>query len=218
MGDLVRLDLKKQLRHLYRAPADRVVEVDVPEMQFAMIDGEIEQGMSPGDSPHFADSIGALFSLSYALKLVSKHRPVDPIDYAVMPLEGLWTTPSGGADYATSDEWAYTLMMMQPDHITHEMFDEAVDTARKKRAKEGHPTAALERVRLERFAEGLCVQTMHTGPYLQEARSLERMGAYVQTQGYVFHGPHHEIYLSDWRTAKPENLRTILRHAVRPAD
>ncbi|MBN1321113.1 MAG: GyrI-like domain-containing protein [Thermoleophilia bacterium] len=216
MADLVKLDLKKQLKHLYLPSAKEVVEVDVPEMQFAMIQGEIEKGVSPGDSPHFAGSIGALFGLSYTLKFVSKRRPVDPIDYTVMALEGLWTTPGGGADYATSDEWSYTLMIMQPDHITEEMFVEAREKLRAKRAKEGHPTVAVERARLERFKEGRCVQIMHLGPYLDEARTLEKMGAYVQARGYEFHGPHHEIYLGDPRTAKPENLKTVLRHAVRP--
>lgn len=217
MADLVKLDLKKQLKHLYLPSAKEVVLVDVPEMQFVMIDGQIEKGVAPGDSPHFAGSIGALFALSYTLKFVSKLRPVDPVDYTVMALEGLWTTPSGGADYASSDEWSYTLMMMQPDHITEEMFAEALDKLRAKRAKDGHPTAALERVRLERFAEGLCIQIMHIGPYLDEPRTLQKMAAYAQMHGYVFRGPHHEIYLGDPLKAKPENLKTVLRHAVAKA-
>lgn len=217
MGDVTKLDLKKQLKHLYLPSAKEVVEVDVPEMQFVMIDGEIEEGATPGDSPAFAEALGALYGTSYGLKFLSRLRPVDPIDYTVMALEGLWTTPGGGADYASSAEWQWTLMMMQPDHITQEMFAEVLAQARKKRAKEGQPTAALERLRLERFREGLCVQIMHLGPYADEPRSLERMGAYAAAHGYTFVGRHHEIYLGDPRTAKPENLKTVLRHAVAPA-
>mgnify|MGYP001054903215 CR=1 FL=1 len=217
MGDLVKLDLKKQLKHLYLPSAKEVVEVDVPEMQFVMVDGEIEKGLSPGDSPDFAEVLGAMFNISYTLKFVSKLRPVDPIDYTVMALEGLWTTPGGGVDYASSDEWQWTLMMMQPDHITGEMFAEALEQARRKRAKDGLPLAVLDRLRLERFKEGLCVQIMHLGPYMDEPRSLEKMGAYAASRGYTFVGRHHEIYLGDPRTAKPENLKTVLRHAVAPA-
>lgn len=214
MADLVKLDLKERLKHLYRPSAKEVSEVDVPEMQFAMIDGCIEPGMAPADSPDFAGSIGALFGISYTLKFVCKKHPENPIDYPVMALEGLWTTPSGGADYATSDEWHFTLMIMQPDHITGEMFAEALESLMQKRAKDGHPTTALERLRLERFAEGRCVQIMHVGPYIDEPRSLERLAAYAAARGYEFVGRHHEIYLGDPLRAKPQNLRTVLRHAV----
>ena len=84
MADVVKLDLKKQLKHLYIPSAKAPVLVDVPEMQFAMVDGRIEAGHMPGESPGFAGAIGALFGISYTLKFVSKKRPVDPIDYTVM--------------------------------------------------------------------------------------------------------------------------------------
>jgi hypothetical protein len=220
VADPVKLDLKKQLKHLYLPSAKEVVVVDVPEMQFAMIDGQIEPGLLPGDSAEFASAIGVLFGLSYTLKFVSKLRPVDPIDYTVMALEGLWTTPEGGVDYATSDEWLWTLMMMQPDHITQEMFSEALERLRDKLAKKGSDggdPALFDRVRLERFTEGLCIQTMHLGPYLDEPRTLEKMTVFAGVNGYEFYGRHHEIYLGDPRTAKPENLRTVLRHPVKKA-
>jgi len=216
MGGLVKLDLKKQLKHLYLPSAKEVVLVDVPEMQFALIDGRIEPGLSPGESPDFAEAIGALYGFSYTLKFMSKQHLERSIDYAVMALEGLWTTPGGGADYLSSKEWAWTLMMMQPDHITGEMFAEAQEKLKKKRAKEGQSTEVLGRVRLERFAEGLCVQIMHVGPYSDEPRTLEKMAAFAETHGYALRGRHHEIYLGDPRAAKPENLKTVLRHAVVP--
>ncbi len=134
-----------------------------------------------------------------------------------MALEGLWTTPAGGADYAASDQWLWTLMMMQPDHITGDMYAEAVEQLRAKRAKEGADTQPLDRLRLERFDEGLCVQVMHVGPYADEPATLMRMGEFADQNGYQFHGRHHEIYLGDPRTAKPENLKTVLRHQVVPA-
>jgi hypothetical protein len=217
MGDAVKLDLKKQLKHLYLPSAKAPVLVEVPAMQFALVDGHIEAGHMPGDSPAFAAAIGALFGVSYTLKFVSKKRPENPVDYTVMALEGLWTTPAGGEDYADSNEWMYTLMMMQPDHITSEMFGEAREQLRKKRAKDGHPTDVIETVRLERFREGLCVQMMHLGPYLEEPKTLQRMAVFADANGLVFRGRHHEIYLGDPRAAKPENLRTVLRHAVERA-
>jgi hypothetical protein len=221
MSDLVKLDLKKQLKHLYLPSAKEITVVDVPEMQFAMIDGRIEPGLLPGDSAEFASAIGVLFGVSYTLKFVSKKRPVDPVDYTVMALEGLWTTPQGGADYAASDQWLWTLMIMQPDHITQEMFAEALQQLRDRLAKKGSDggdPALYDRVRLERFTEGLCIQTLHLGPYLDEPHTLERMGVFADANGYVFHGRHHEIYLGDPRAAQPEKLRTVLRHPVVKVD
>lgn len=220
MADLVKLDLKKQFKHLYQPPAGKVAVVDVPELQFALIDGQIEPHMSPGDSPQFSAAVGALFGLSYTLKFMSKKRLIDPIDYSVMALEGLWTTPQGGADYAETKEWLWTLMMMQPAHITPEMFTEALVALKSKLAKQGKDggdPAVFERMRLERFTEGLCVQAMHVGPYLDEPRTLEKMKVFAAANGYGFHGRHHEIYMGDPRTARPENLRTVLRHPVTKA-
>lgn len=218
MPETAKLDLKKQLKHLYLPSAKAPVLVNVPEMQFLMVDGVIEAGVLPGDSPGFAEALGALYGLSYTLKFVSKKHPVNPIDYAVMALEGLWTTPSGGEDYANHNQWLYTLMMMQPNHITPEMFEEARTQLAKKRSKEGHSTEVLDAVRFERFAEGLSVQMMHVGPYIDEPRTLEVMAAFATAQGYVFHGRHHEIYLGNPRTAKPENLKTVLRHPVKRSE
>ena len=211
-----KLDLKKQYKHLYQPSAKECVLVQVPELQFVMIDGRIEPGLMPGDSPDFATAIGGLYGASYTLKFMSKKRAENPIDYGVMALEGLWTTPGGGADYASSDQWEWTLMMMQPDHITPEMFSEALQQLSKRYAKDSKDPAVFGRLRLERFEEGLCVQIMHIGPYADEPATLMRMGEFAGRNGYAFAGRHHEIYLGDPRTAKPENLKTVLRHAVVP--
>jgi hypothetical protein len=72
-------------------------------------------------------------------------------------------------------------------------------------------------MRFERFQEGLCIQIMHIGPYSEEPRTLEKMDAFAAEHGYRFRGRHHEIYLGDPRRAKPEKLKTVLRHAVEKA-
>jgi hypothetical protein len=217
-GDVAaKLDLKKQLRDLYRPSARECALVQVPEMQFVMIDGRVEPGLMPGESPGFTAAVGALYGASYTLKFMSKKRAENPIDYTVMALEGLWTTPGGGADYATSDQWRWTLMIMQPDHITADMFAEAVRQLRGRYAKEGKDPQPLDQLRMERFEEGLSVQVMHIGPYADEPATLARMQECAAKKGYRFSGRHHEIYLGDPRTAKPENLKTVLRHQVVPA-
>lgn len=231
-----KLDLKKQLKHLYLPSAKEVSFVDVPAMRFVSLEGQIEPNAMPGTSPGFARAIGALYGFAYTLKFMSRLRAEGPVDYTVMPLEGLWTTPAGGADYANEAGWMWTLMIMQPDHIDQDMFDLALTQLKEKRERDARKAAnkgdgpsagdaedfeaslaCLDWVRLESFHEGLCAQVMHIGPYADEARTLAKMGAVVEQNGYAFHGKHHEIYLGNPRTAKPENLKTVLRHPVHSA-
>lgn len=208
-GPLEKMDLKKQYKNLY-SPSDKSVEiVDVPQFNFAMIDGGIETGMSPDTSPQFAGAIGALYGISFTLKFMLKQRKVSPIDYPVMPLEGLWWTASGVFDMRAKDEWQYTLMIMQPNFISQEMYEEAL---RKLIEKRGSP--ALSELRYEAYHEGLSMQIMHVGPYEQEPQTIERMAAFAREHGYVTRGKHHEIYLGDPRRARPEKLRTILRQPI----
>jgi pimeloyl-ACP methyl ester carboxylesterase len=78
--------------------------------------------------------------------------------------------------------------------------------------------ARLAEVRLDRLAEGLCLQTLHIGPYAAEAPVLADLHGQVMPRlGLTFAGPHHEIYLSDPRRTAPEALKTLLRQPVRPA-
>lgn len=207
------IELRKQYKHLYAPSAKKVVLVDVPEFNFVMIDGTIEPDETPGTSPEYGNAIAALYGASYTLKFMSKLRKRNPIDYPVMALEGLWWTDSGEFDFAKKEPWRWTMMMMQPEHLTPEMFREALEQLKKKK-----PNPALERLRFERFREGLCVQIMHVGPYAEEPGTIEKMHAFAREQGYRLRGKHHEIYLSDPRRAKPERLKTVLRHPVERAD
>ncbi len=204
-----KLDLKREYKHLYLPSARQVSVVDVPEFQFALIDGEIEPGNMPQTSPSFQADLGALYGISYTLKFMSKQRQQNPIDYTVMALEGLWWTSSGEFDFSQEELWRYRLMMMQPDHITVDMYETALAQLEAKK-----PNPSLANLRLERWREGLCLQIMHIGPYAEEPRTLARMKTFAERHGYVYHGHHHEIYLGDPRLAKPENLRTVLRHPV----
>jgi hypothetical protein len=204
-----KLDLRKELSHLYRPSARQVEIVKVPAFKFVMIDGQIEPGASPGTSPAFQEAMQALYGAAYTLKFMSKLRQEDPIDYPVMALETLWWAESGEFDINRPESWKWTAMILQPDHITKKMFQEALLQLGKKK-----PSPALDKLRLERFREGLCIQIMHVGPYSEEPRTLEKMEAFARENGYTLRGKHHEIYLGDPRRTKPEKLKTILRHPV----
>lgn len=204
-----KIDLKKEYRQLYRPSAREVSVVDVPELQFAMLDGRIEAGQSPGESAAFQEAVGALYAISYALKFMSKKREVDPVDYGIMALEGLWWVDSGDFDFNRQEAWNYTLMILQPEHITAEMWHDALAEQMRKK-----PNPRLAELRLERFREGLSLQMMHVGPYADEPRTLAQMQAFAAANGYAYRGKHHEIYLGDPRRAAPEKLQTILRQPV----
>lgn len=204
-----KIDLRKKLKHLYAPSAKRVEVVDVPRFKFAMVDGAIEPGETPATSQQFQDAIGALYGASFTLKFMSKLQEHNPIDYAVMALEGLWWTDSGEFDFNKQEPWKWTLMIMQPEHITEEMYQEALRQLKKKK-----DNPALSKIRFESFHEGLCIQIMHIGLYSEEPQTMERMKAFAQENGYAYRGKHHEIYMGDPRRAKPERLRTILRHPV----
>ena len=204
-----KLDLRRQYRGLYAPSAKAVEVVDVPELLFTMIDGETEAGVGPSDSKGFRQSMEALYGVGYGLKFMSKLRERDPVDFTVMAAEGLWSFESGGFGLGSDGRMIYTLLMLQPDHITTDMLQAVVSEAGAK-----HSNPALERMRLERWREGPSIQIMHVGPYAEEPRTIQLMEDFATEHGYRLHGRHHEIYLGDPRRAKPENLKTILRHPI----
>jgi hypothetical protein len=208
------IDLKKQFKHLYQPSAKKIETAQVPSLQFTMIDGAIEKGQAPGTSPLFAEATQALYGFSYTLKFMLKKRETDSVDYPVMALEGLWWVEDGNFDIRVKDNWYYTLMIMQPDIITQEIFEEARGEVRKKKGD----SDMLNKLRLARFEEGLCVQTMHIGPYATEPATIDRMKEYMQENSLRDNvgpnGKHHEIYISDPRKASPEKMKTVLRHPV----
>ncbi|MFC5502745.1 GyrI-like domain-containing protein [Lysinimonas soli] len=200
----VKLDVKAD-HELYRPPADRFVEVDVPEMPFLMYHG---QGSPEGEG--FQAAIGALYSMSYGVKFASKSRLGR--DYVVPPLEALWWTDDPQDFARTSPEqWRWTAMIRLPDWI-----DEAFVEQCRAEAVAKSPLAA--EVRFERWTEGRSVQILHLGSYADEAPTIARLHQeYLPQHGLVENGHHHEIYLGDPRHSAPERLRTVLRQPVRPA-
>ena len=80
-----KIDFKKELKHLYKTSAKKVDIVEVPQMNFLLIDGEGD----PNTSQSFQDAVDVLYPLSYNLKFMVKRGGME-IDYGVLPLEGLW--------------------------------------------------------------------------------------------------------------------------------
>lgn len=204
-----KIDLKTKYRYLYAPSAKNIEVVEVPKFNFVVIDGKLSPGEPPAESAAFQDAMTALYGISFTLKFMSKLRKENPIDYTVMAVEGLWWVQSGEFNFSSNEPWYWRLMMMQPEHITEDMYTAALAQVKMKR-----DTNALDLTRFEPFYEGLCIQTMHIGPYSAEPATIKKMESFARENGYKYRGCHHEIYLGDPRRAKPEKLRTILRHPV----
>jgi hypothetical protein len=201
-----KVDLKRDL-DAYRAPRGRFRLVDVPYLRYLMIDGRGD----PNTSPAFAGAVEALYPVAYALKFASKQQ--QGRDYVVPPLEGLWWADDMASFTSARDksEWDWTMMIMVPEWIDPQLVTTAVEQV----AAKARP-ARLGDLRLEGLSEGLCVQTLHVGPFDEEADVLARMHhEHIPKNGLRVVGKHHEIYLSDLRRTAPEKQRTILRQPVR---
>ncbi|QLQ09829.1 MAG: GyrI-like domain-containing protein [Nocardioidaceae bacterium] len=202
---MTKTDFKKTL-DCYRAKHGEFRIVEVPDLQYLMVDGRGD----PNTSPAYADALKALYPVAYKLKFASKRELGR--DYVVPPLEGLWWAEDMDSFTTSRDksQWHWTLMIMVPDWIDHELFAAAVQQVGAK----DRPNS-LSDVRMEKLLEGRCVQTLHIGPFDDETAVLARMHhEFIAEHGLRMTGRHHEIYLSDPRKVTPEKLRTILRQPV----
>ncbi len=81
---MAKKDLPQELQPLYFPTAKEPVLVDVPAMQFVMVDGTGD----PNSAKAFRDAIGALYGVAYTIKFAAKKAGIP--DVLVMPLEGLF--------------------------------------------------------------------------------------------------------------------------------
>jgi hypothetical protein len=200
-----KIDFKKTQKELYQPKAKEVVIVEVPEMKFLMIDG---MG-SPGDSKEYQEALATIYPVAFKTKFLSKAKGKD---YVVPPLEGLWWADDMN-DYRSGvrDKWKWTMMIMQPDWISKQMIEEAIEITRKNKPE---LSELLNKLRLESYIEGKSAQIMHLGPFSEEGSTIDKVHVFIEESGGNFDGlthKHHEIYLSDPRRAKPENMKTVIR-------
>ncbi|AFM42134.1 hypothetical protein Desaci_3233 [Desulfosporosinus acidiphilus SJ4] len=215
-----KFDYKKEYKDLY-VPKQKPVLIDVPAMNFIMVDGAGD----PNTSVEYQEALEILYGLSFAVKMskMSGKQPAGYFEYVVPPLEGLWWFKDDsfdGTKLIDKSKFQWTSMIRQPEFVTQEVFDWAVSVLKQKKPKID-PTKA----RLESLTEGLCVQMMHNGPYDSEPVTLGKMEQFLLSNGYICAisetlpsgqiRRHHEIYLSDPRKTTPETLKTVLRHPVK---
>lgn len=202
---MTKIDYKKELQSLFKPSTKRVEIVEVPQMNFLMIDGQGD----PNTSAEYQEAVEAVYSTAYALKFMVKKGDL-AIDYGVLPLEGLWWMDDMSQfSVEKKDDWKWTMMIMQPDVVTPRLFYEAFDQVKKKK-----DSGSLQKIRFESFSEGKAAQIMHIGPFTEEGPTIEKVHAFIEEKGCERRGKHHEIYLSDIRKAAPEKWKTIIRQPM----
>ncbi len=198
----MKIDFKISLDS-YKAKVNEFRILEIPPMQYLMIDGHGD----PNTSAEFASALTALYPVAYKLKFMSKLE----LDYVVPPLEALWWAEDmeNFTERRDKSQWDWTLMLLTPDWINQEMFSKAQATALAKGAEN------IQNVRLETLNEEIVVQTLHLGSYDNEGPTLDKMhNEFIPEHNYKMVKKHHEIYFSDFRRVAPEKLKTILRQPI----
>lgn len=203
---MTKLDLKKDYQQLYQPSAKQVAVVEVPTLNFLMVDGR----GNPNTAPEYVEAVEALYAVAYALKFKIKKSKAG-VDYAVMPLEGLWWVDDM-RQFSVQDKaaWQWTMMIAQPKFITAPLVHEAMGEVKKKK-----DLPALSKLKFEPYPEGRAAQIMHLGPYADEAPTITKLHDFIRAQGGERCGKHHEIYLKDPRKSAPGKLLTVIRQPFR---
>lgn len=210
-----KFDFKKEFKDLY-LPKTKPMIIDVPEMNFIMVDGKGNPNTMDGE---YQKAMELLYGLSYTIKMskMNGNQPKGYFEYVVPPLEGLWWLHDenfDGLHITDKDQLHWTSMIRQPEFVTGEVFHWA-----KKELKKKKPELDMSRARFEIFTEGKCAQVLHIGSYDSEPDTIQMLEGFITASGYVNDlsntRKHHEIYLSDPRKTLPEKLKTVIRHPVR---
>lgn len=195
----------------YYIPKEKPQLVEIPEFKYFTL-----KGKGNPNTEAFKECIGVLYSLSYAIRMMPKNgiTPDGYFEYTVYPLEGIWDLTEEGRleETLNKDELVYKLMIRQPDFVTEEVVNIAMEIVKKKK-----PHPLLEKVEFELIKEGLCVQMLHVGPYDDEPRTFSVMKEFcVENNLEIKTLAHKEIYLSDFRKTEASKLKTVLRYLVNP--
>lgn len=197
---------KEDYKTLYQQKAIPTL-VEVPPLKFITI-----LGQGDPNGPEFAEATQALYALAYAIKMSYKkpNPPKGYYEYTVFPLEGEWDLVDKTKPVSDKSNYAYKLMIQQPDFIDEELFNHFLKEVQKKK---DNPKLSL--LRYEELSEGKCCQVLHVGPYAEEPTSFKKMQEFCDSKGVIrSYKGHREIYLSDPRKTDPSKMKTILRFKV----
>lgn len=196
-------DWRKQEKEIY--PARKKLSIlRLPKQRFITI-----SGIGNFNDEDFGQRVSALYALSYIIKMAPRKEIhfADAFDYGVYPLEEIWSLVDVEKGVKDKSNFAYKIMLKQPDFITAAVFKEALKIAEKK-----IDSPLIDELILEDLEEGLVAQLVHVGSFDKEQETFEKLTQLLKEQGYYrTEKEHKEIYLKDFNKTAPENMKTILR-------
>ena len=205
-------NFRKEQKELY-VPGKNPSLINLPMMKYLAVRGH---GDPNQENSVYKKAIEKLYAVTYTIKMSKKgtYQIPDYFDFVVPSLEGLWWQDGiTGIDYAHKEKFNFIAMIRLPDFVTQDVFDWAIQKASEKKQLDLHNVEFLS------MQEGLCVQALHIGSYDDEAATIEKIHKFIEEQGLQVDinddRHHHEIYLSDPRRTKVENLKTVLRIPVK---
>ncbi len=205
-------DYKKEYKEFY-LPKKEPSIIKIPKMNYIAVRGKGDPNLEDGE---YKKSIELLYAIAFTIKMSDKAGYfIDGyFQYVVPPLEGLWWQENKEKlDYSKKEDFAFISMIRLPDFVTKKDFDWAIGEASRKKKQD------FSQVEFFAYEEGICVQCVHIGSYDEEPATIQMMEQYAHSNGYeidIANGRyHHEIYLSDPRRCKKENLKTVIRHPIK---
>ena len=209
-----KIDYKKEYKDIYMPPLKPIL-IDMPTICYVSVSGK----GNPNTSQEYKEAIELLYGLSYTIKMSKMgNEKIDGyFEYVVPPLEGLWWSEEEGFDglnISDKEKLHWKSLIRLPEFVDEKVFEWAKKTLANKK-----PELQVDKLHYEVIEEGLCVQIMHRGSYDLEANSIMKMNEFIDSHDLICdinqQRLHHEIYLSDPRKTKTENLKTVIRHPVR---
>ena len=207
-----KVDYKKLYKDIYQ-PKTKPELITVPPIQYVVVEGQGD----PNTSEDYQEAIRLLYGLSYTIKMskMTNQKIEGYFEYVVPPLEGFWWSQGEtNVNYEHKENFEWISLIRQPEFVTEEVFAWACEEVQKKKGLE------CKRAKFREIEEGLCVQMLHVGSYDDEPQTIAKMEQYIKENGLKsdigniengFVRRHHEIYLSDPRRTKMENLKTVIR-------
>lgn len=209
-----KLDYKKRYKNLYM-PRQKPLLINVPPIQYVCIEGVGD----PNTSPDYQEAIALLYGLSYTIKMskMTNQKPDGYFEYVVPLLEGFWWSEEeyfDGLNIVDKNQFHWKSVIRLPEFVDEDIFEQAKQMLAKKKSK-----FLVDKLKYEVIDEGLCVQMMHKGSFDNERESIKKIYQFIDSQNLQSDISssrlHHEIYLSDFRRTKTENLKTVIRHPVK---
>lgn len=200
----MKYEWRKLDKKLYQGPKTPVV-IEHPVQSFIMLNGQ-----GNPNKADFSERVSALYSLAYVIKMEYKKTAhhQEFTDFTVYPLEGSWQQTE--AETLVKDDLVYTIMIAQPEFITNEIVETALEKVKVKK-----PNPFYNKIRFERISEGSSVAMLHVGPFDDEPQTFAKMDAFCQENGLKRCTAYHrEIYLNNKNRTAPEKLKTMLRYSV----